>query len=203
MYIVRSNASSASSTYLSTRYQYSTGYASAGHHPHFYHHYPPPSSYHYYQQRSISATTSPYYAASPASISPSPSPVCGFSSSSPSSRYYLGWRATLGQQFNSATLYKTANERLAEDLISKKKQSESESSLVSGISIGSGVSSTTGTADEDDRASIGSASNDQQQQLLQQHKKEEKETKKQLKEQKKRERYLSKYSKYIIYTTYL
>ncbi|XP_035705443.1 uncharacterized protein LOC110846990 isoform X1 [Folsomia candida] len=72
--------------------------------------------------------------ASPASLSPSPSPVGGITSSTstpvssgPMSRYgynktpYLGWRSQ--ERLNSKTLYRSPSERLAADLVSQQQKS--------------------------------------------------------------------------------
>jgi hypothetical protein len=84
---------------------------------------------------------------SPASISPSPSPVGGITSSTstpvssgPLSRYgynktpYLGWRSQ--ERLNSKTLYRTPSERAAADLLAlKQKVSTPTVSTGSEISI--------------------------------------------------------------------
>lgn len=89
--------------------------------------------------------------ASPASLSPSPSPVGGITSSTstpvssgPMSRYgynktpYLGWRSQ--ERLTSKTLYRSPSERLAADLLQKQKASappsvSDKSTLGSDISI--------------------------------------------------------------------
>jgi hypothetical protein len=77
--------------------------------------------------------------ASPASLSPSPSPVGGITSSTstpvssgPTSRYgynktpYLGWRSQ--ERLNSKSMYRSPSERLAADLMAQKQKSSTPTS---------------------------------------------------------------------------
>jgi len=90
---------------------------------------------------------------SPASLSPSPSPVGGITSSTstpvssgPMSRYggyqktpYLGWRSQ--ERLNSKTLYRSPAERMAADILAQQKARAQPSTPVSTSSDVSNVTS--------------------------------------------------------------